>query len=968
VVLLTALPVIGHAERKYLETRDIRVIYSDPFLKHIAPYTATCLESALARHKQTFGYVNDEPITVWLLDRADYGRASATVVPWDRLLFDVAPKNLAFETFSSGERLCTWANHELTHVVNMDQAAPEDLKYRRLFGGKVVRDSDHPESMVYSFLTNPRNAAPPWYLEGAAVFMETWMGGGLGRAQGAYDEMVFRSMVRDGSHFYDPLGLVAEGVDIDFRVGSNSYLYGTRFMSYLAYTYSPEKVIEWLKRDAGSERKYSDNFQRVFGMPLDTGWQAWVAWEHEFQKANLERVRQYPTTPHQPVSNRALGSVSRAFIDPDTRTLYAAVRYPGAVAHIAAISLEDGSIRQLQEVKGPIHFRVTSLAFDPQEKILYYTDDNENYRDLMALDVRTGKARMLAENARVGDLVFNPKDKSLWGLRTANGRVTIVRMQPPYAKWKSVYSFPVGEVLYDLDISPDGSLLSASHGAMNGDQAVRVMRIASLLKEDAKPLSSFVFGTAVPESFVFSPDGKYLYGSSYYTGVSNIYRYEIASGSIQALSNAETGFFRPMPMPDGSMLVLTYTGEGFLPARIEPRVLEDLSAVKFLGAEVAEKHPVVKGWQSAPASSVDLKPLIRREGPYQSVEHIELESVYPIVEGYKDSIALGLTARLSDPIRLDRINLSASYSVDDSLPSDERTHLLARWEHRFVWGELSWNKADFYDLFGPTKVGRKGYAATLGYRKPLIYDLPRRMDFRTEVSFAGDLDTLPDFQNVDAAYDKLTTAEAELTYSDLRESLGAVDAEAGYEWGIYAHLYYDNDDVFPGLFGQFDFGVPLPLGHSSIWLRSAAGASSGDRDNPLANAYFGGFGNNYVDDGDEKRYRDVLSLPGFEINEIPGRSFVKSMVEWNLPPLRFERLGTPDFYAKWGRPALFSAVLVTDPHDGDYRRTVYNVGGQIDFELKVMQRWPMMLSIGYAVGFEDGSREGEEFMISFKIL
>ena len=33
------------------------------------------------------------------------------------------------------------------------------------------------------------------------------MGGGLGRVQGGFYEMVFRAMVRDEASFYDPLGL-----------------------------------------------------------------------------------------------------------------------------------------------------------------------------------------------------------------------------------------------------------------------------------------------------------------------------------------------------------------------------------------------------------------------------------------------------------------------------------------------------------------------------------------------------------------------------------------------------------------------------------------------------------------------------------------------------------------------------------------------------------------------------------------
>ena len=52
----------------------------------------------------------------------------------------------------------------------------------------------------------------------------------------------------------------------------------------------------------------------------------------------------------------------------------------------------------------------------------------------------------------------------------------------------------------------------------------------------------------------------------------------------------------------------------------------------------------------------------------------------------------------------------------------------------------------------------------------------------------------------------------------------------------------------PQLYGNLDLGFPLPSAHSSIWLRSAAGVSSGPRSNPASSFYFGGFGNNYVDD------------------------------------------------------------------------------------------------------------------------
>ncbi len=92
---------------------------------------------------------------------------------------------------------------------------------RRRAAGWAARSrpsAEHPETILYNYLTNPRASTPRWYQEGSAVFMETWYGGGLGRAQGGYDEMVFRAMVRDKATFYDPLGLVSKGTEVGFPV------------------------------------------------------------------------------------------------------------------------------------------------------------------------------------------------------------------------------------------------------------------------------------------------------------------------------------------------------------------------------------------------------------------------------------------------------------------------------------------------------------------------------------------------------------------------------------------------------------------------------------------------------------------------------------------------------------------------------------------------------------------------------
>jgi hypothetical protein len=92
------------------------------------------------------------------------------------------------------------------------------------------------------------------------------------------------------------------------------------------------------------------------------------------------------------------------------------------------------------------------------------------------------------------------------------------------------------------------------------------------------------------------------------------------------------------------------------------------------------------------------------------------------------------------------------------------------------------------------------------------------------------------------------------------------------------------------------------------------------------------------------------------------------MLELNLPPLRFESAGTPGFYTSWARTAIFATALVTDPQDGAYRQGAYDVGVQIDFQLHVLNRLPMMLSFGYARGFGGGGLGENEYMASLKIL
>jgi hypothetical protein len=91
-------------------------------------------------------------------------------------------------------------------------------------------------------------------------------------------------------------------------------------------------------------------------------------------------------------------------------------------------------------------------------------------------------------------------------------------------------------------------------------------------------------------------------------------------------------------------------------------------------------------------------------------------------------------------------------------------------------------------------------------------------------------------------------------------------------------------------------------------------------------------------------------------------------VEWSLPPWRFESLGSPGFYASWVRPSLFASALAADPDSPQHRSGAGDVGFQLDLQLHVMNRLPMMLSFGAARGFGGGGLGTSEFMLSLQVL
>jgi hypothetical protein len=1006
------------SQLKKIESKDFDVISTGPQLDYVLKHAIMCSHSALNFHKKLFDYDPKEKIFVMFQDFGDFGNGGATSIPNNFATACISPMNYSFESSTAGERVFSIMNHEMVHITALDNASSSDLFYQKLFAGKVLNTNDHPISMFYSYLTSPRYYSPRWLHEGIAVFLETWMDGGKGNALGNYDEMFFRTRVLENSRIYSAQGLESEGTSADFMAKANSYYYGTRFMSYIAYQYSPTDLIEWIKRKDGSKRGFANNFKHVFGIPISDAWDNWIDFEKDFQNKNIENLNLNPITQDEEINDKALGGVSFAYHNKERNKIYVAVSYPGKVPHLAELDLKNGKIKRLKDIKGFALFDVTSLAYDKKNDLLFYTTDNNSRRDLNQYDIKTGKSKLLQKDARVGDLAFNKVDESLWGIRHLNGKSTIVEIpkfnsenpNKNYLIWKQKFTLPFGSDIFDIDVSPDGKSLSAAVSDMNGNQVLNIYKISTLdnfKKENIEVQEVFDFDVASPQSFRYSDDGSYLLGSSYYSGVSNIYKVDTSSLEIEILSNAETGYFRPIPISDDKIFAFKYSSDGFKPVYIPNKRAESVSNIKFLGNETIKKHPILADWQiyGPNEDNFDYEAIDAKEGIYEPSKEVKLSYAYPILVGYKNNFGIGYKFSFRDPLSSKTLDLSFSYtpnqwkndliSTNSNIDKQEEFHASLNYSTTNIGGGLlsgktniyaSYNKADFYDLFGPTQRSRKGLNLGTEFNKTIISDSPVHLDLNLGASAYYGLNQSPEFQQINFANKDFNTDvfynfHTSLAYRNIKGSVGAVGAEKGIKSNLTLSSAMSEGNFFPKINGNLDFGVQLPIKHTSLWLRNAFGNSFSNKVNPFTRFGFASFGNNYIDNASSKMYRGSFAFAGLSYDSeksIIAKSFYKATLELILPAIRYRKAGFFNLFATYSHPTIFAGSLFTKNYDNksvnigesnkEYSETFRNIGFQIDTKLVMFSHLSSTISFGWARAFSEGKdyKEHNEWMVSLK--
>ena len=340
-----------------------------------ASYTLEIARDIYEKSHKLWGNRVRKKIRIVLSDNYDYANGSATFFPFNRVeiyLYTPAPDSA---TGGCRDWIYLVLSHEMSHIFNMNAGSGFTYFMRRLAGSNPVFFP-----MIY---------APLWLIEGWAVYAESRLGSG-----GRLDTPDFEIMLKQiGAAGKVPDSARIYGEPTPWPGPTARYLYGAKFVAFLAEKYGEHKVRE-LAHNFGYHfvpLLMSSRFKRVFGKNLNRLWGEFIddiAVEKENDKSQVDilttggLIKKYPL----------FGPVGKIFyVDQNYK------EFPG----IYEMDLSTGRSRRLIKKTG-----IKSLYYSKNEKKIYFSAVRYfkafyRYSDLYEFDLEKKKLKRLSSGRRL---------------------------------------------------------------------------------------------------------------------------------------------------------------------------------------------------------------------------------------------------------------------------------------------------------------------------------------------------------------------------------------------------------------------------------------------------------------------------------------------------------------------------------------------------------------------------------------
>ena len=499
---------------------------------------------------------------VVLVDNTDAANAFAMTLPYNYVLLLVtAPDgNSSLNYYENWlEELFT---HEFTHILHIDKFGGIATPFRWLLG-KIV---------------TPNGLTPGWVREGIAVYEESVKG--RGRNNGSFSDMMLRTDILNDQFIHLDQG---SGQMINWPGANFPYIYGGAFWQYLADTYGAEKITEFITRYGDSVWLFSLNNKARKTYDNKNFFKLWNEWK-ESLKVKYQKVQQELSAKGLTSFEKLVhidGNLMGATPSPDGKKMIYSKTDTHGPGEIRVLDLESKKDELLYKGRAS-----DQISFSPDGKKIAFSSIGKYkyfymYNDVYEIDLETKKLGVITNGKRASDPDYSPDGKSIVYVVNKMGTTQLFLYNRESKEEKQITQAPLFTQFSNPRFSPDGKNIVVS-AWMNGNRDLYIYDL------EGKIVRQLTQDPAIDNEPHYSTDGKSVYFTSDRSGISNIYKMNLAvngkretgkgkrkknsstlsllpstSSPIQ-LTNVLTGVFAPQPIPGTNKIVVqNYFGRGY---------------------------------------------------------------------------------------------------------------------------------------------------------------------------------------------------------------------------------------------------------------------------------------------------------------------------------------------------------------------------------------------------------------------
>jgi len=260
--LVLALLLAPAAHAQVDPSHSWRTIQTRHFYVHFTPPVEALARRIAADAERAYGQLSEQlhpprgMIDVVLTDDADLSNGFATPFPTNRIVVFANPPVSESALRYTNDWAQLVITHELTHIFHLDRTRGIWAVSQKIFGRAET--------------TFPNLYAPGWLTEGLAVYEESRLTG-AGRVLGSEHRMIARAAAID--HRFPALGAVSEAQG-RFPFGETAYAYGSLFFDFMARTYGPQRVHDFVEKESADLIPYLVDIpaRQGFGVSFSHAW------------------------------------------------------------------------------------------------------------------------------------------------------------------------------------------------------------------------------------------------------------------------------------------------------------------------------------------------------------------------------------------------------------------------------------------------------------------------------------------------------------------------------------------------------------------------------------------------------------------------------------------------------------------------------------------------------------------------